>query len=196
MSHVHHEDCADFIGDFADAGIVPFAAVCAGAGDDEFWTLGAGFFLHFFVVHPSGLCFDGIADRVEHKAGEVDGAAVAKMTAVAQVHTHELVAGLEHCHEDSHVGLCAAVGLNIGPFRSEEFLGAFDCEVLGLVHYLATAVVTLSGISLGVFVGKARAHGAHHLVAYEVLAGNQLYSATLTEMLAVDNLKDFVVSSH
>ena len=196
MCYVYHEDCTDFVGELADACIVPLAAVCARAGNDELRTLCACLLFHLLIVHPACLFVYSVADRLEHETGEVHRATVAEVTAVAEVHTHELVAGLEAGHEHCHVCLGAAVGLHVGPLCSEEFLGTLDGEVLSLVNNLATAVVTLCRVSLGIFVCEARAHGAHHLVTHEVLAGDKFDAATLAQMLTVNDVKDFVVSFH
>ena len=115
---------------------------------------------------------------------------------MAEVHTHELVARLKHCHEHGHIGLGARVGLYIGPFSTEEFLGTLDGEVLGLVYNLAAAIVALCGIALSIFVGEAGAHGTHHFIAHEVLTGDQFDAATLAQMLTVDDVEYFVVSFH
>ena len=88
------------------------------------------------------------------------------------------------------------MGLHVGPLGSEELLGALDGEVLGLIDHLAAAVVALRGISLGIFVGQTGTHGAHHLVADEVLAGDKLDAAALTQVLSVDDIKDLIVSLH
>ena len=121
---------------------------------------------------------------------------MAEVTAVTEVEAHELVAGLEARHEHGHIGLCAAVGLDVGILGAEEPFDAFAGEVLGEVDHLAAAVVTVTGIALGILVGEARAHGLHHLVADEVLAGNQFDTLLLALVLLLYNLKNFVVSFH
>ena len=54
VCHVDHQDGADFVGQAAHAGIVPLAAVGAGAAHDELGALAACHFLHVVVVHKSG----------------------------------------------------------------------------------------------------------------------------------------------
>ena len=165
VCHVYHEDGADFVGEFTDAGIVPFAAVGRSTGDDEFGTLRACLLFHLLIVNAPCFGVHGVRDGVEHESGEVHGAAVAEVTAVAEVHTHEGVSGFEDSHEYGHVGLCAAVGLHVDPFGVEKFLGAFAGQVFGLVHYLAAAVVAVCGIALGRPPRPLRAPRRHHLFA-------------------------------
>ncbi len=88
------------------------------------------------------------------------------------------------------------MGLHVSPFSAEEFFGAFDGEIFCLVYHLATTVITMAGIALGIFVGKARAHGAHHFVAHKVFTGNQIDATTPAKLLAVNDSKTLVVSLH
>ena len=82
VGHVDHEDGADAVGDFTHAGIVPFAAVGAGAADDEFRALAQGYFLHLVVVDEAVLFAHVILEGVEDETREVDRAAVREVTAV------------------------------------------------------------------------------------------------------------------
>ena len=155
MSHVDHEDGTDFIGQTAHAGIVPFAAVGAGTTDDELRTLAACYLLHLFVVDEAGIFLNVVLKRLEHKAGEVDGASMGKVTAMGEIESEELVAGLHAGHEYGHVGLCSGVWLHVGIFSAEYALDAVDGNAFGLVYHLASAIVAVAGIALGIFVGKA-----------------------------------------
>ncbi len=139
----------------AHAGIVPFAAVGAGTTDDELRTLAACYLLHLFVVDEAGIFLNVVLKRLEHKAGEVDGASVGEVTSMRKVEAEELVARLEACHKHSHVGLCSGVWLHVGIISAEYALDAVDGNAFGLVYHLASAIVAVAGIALGIFVGKA-----------------------------------------
>lgn len=80
---------------------------------------------------------------------------MAEVAAVAEVEADKFIARLQTCHEDCHVGLCAAMGLHIGIFGTEKTFYTFTGKLLNLVNHLATAVVAFAGISLGIFVCKA-----------------------------------------
>ena len=155
VRHIHHEDGADFIGETAHAGVVPLAAVGTGAADDEARTLATRDLLHVVVVDTAGFGVDIIFEGVEDEAREVDGAAVAEVSAVAEVHAHKLVAGLQTGHKDGHVGLGARVGLHVGVFGAEKLFDTGAGKLLHLVDYLTAAVVAVAGIALGVLVGEA-----------------------------------------
>ncbi len=56
--------------------------------------------------------------------------------------------------------------LNVDVFAIEQLAGAFDGQVFNLVDHLATAVIALARIALGVFVGEHRPLGLEHFVAH------------------------------
>ena len=45
------------------------------------------------------------------------------------------------------IGLCTGVRLYVGPFCAEDLFQAVDGNLLTLVHYLTTTIVTLAGVS-------------------------------------------------
>ncbi|OAV73911.1 hypothetical protein Barb7_02685 [Bacteroidales bacterium Barb7] len=65
-----------------------------------------------------------------------------------------------------------------------------------MVNHFASAVVSLSGIPFGVFVGQHTAHSLHDLVAHEVFGGNQLNAFQLALPFLLDNIKNNGVSLH
>jgi multisubunit Na+/H+ antiporter MnhE subunit len=88
------------------------------------------------------------------------------------------------------------VGLHVSILSAKQLANAVDGKLLYLVYYLATTIVTVARIALGILVGKVRSHGFHNLVAYEVLTRNQLNAFQLALMLFLNQLKDCVVSVH
>ena len=196
VSHVDHQEGSDFVGNLTHAGIVPFAGVGRGTADDEFGTLAQSHLFHHVVVDVARIFAHAVFERVEHQAREVDGAPVREVTAVREVQSQELVARVEHGHEYGHVGLGARVRLNVGPLGVEQFLDAVDGHLFALVYHLATAVVAFAGITLGILVGEAGAHGLHHLFADKVFRGNQFDTLTLSLILFFDNVENDVVSFH
>ena len=119
-------------------------------------------------------------------AGEVQRHAVGEMTAMGQVHAHDPVARLEDAEVGGHVGLGAAVRLDVDVLRARvqgqrPVLG----ESLGDVDVLAAAVVALAGQALGVLVGQPRALGFHDRGGDVVLAGDQLDVVVLAATLAL-----------
>ena len=64
--------------------------------------------------------------------------------------------------------------LDVGVFRVKEPRGAIPGQVLDLIHVLAAAVVTSSGVPFCIFVCQSASDGLHDRRAGVVLAGDQL----------------------
>ncbi len=106
------------------------------------------------------------------------------MSALVERHAEERVAGLEQRHEHGLVGLRAGVRLHVGEGAVEQLAGAIDRQLLGLVDFLAAAVVAPAGIALGIFVGEHRARSLEHGARDDVLRGDQLDLLALAVQLA------------
>ena len=98
--------------------------------------------------------------------------------------------GLMMAAVGGHVGRRAGVRLHVGVLGAEELLGAVARQVLDHVGKLASAVVALAGIALGVLVGEDRAGGFEHGFADEILRGDQLQPFVLAALLVFDCLRD------
>ena len=196
VSHIYHEDGTNLVGHLAYALVVPLPAVGARTRDDELGPLSTRHLLQLVIVHAPVRLFDVIFQRFEHQTGEVDGAPVAQVTAVAEVEPEKLVARLQAGHEDGHVGLGTRVRLHVGPAGSVHLLETLDGKTLALVNHLAAAVVALARIAFGIFVGENRAHGFQHLVTHKIFTGNQFDAFRLTIPLAADDVKNLRVACH
>ena len=122
------------------------------------------------------------------------------MAAVVQVHGQNGVPRLQHRLVGRQIGLGAAVGLHVDVVVGLKHLLPLGAAVLlNSIHHLATAVipsltahavVAVGGVALAVFVGEAGPHGPHHVVAGEILAGDQLNGVLLPLPLLLDPFKN------
>ena len=112
---------------------------------------------------------------------------------MAEVESHERVACLQARHEHRHVSLCAGVRLHVDIRSAVELLEASACEFLHLVNHLATTIITVGRIALGVLVGQHAAHSLQYLVGYVVLAGDKFDTFGLTLTLHADEVKNLLV---
>ena len=154
VGDVGHQVGPHLVGNLPQPGEVNQARIGAGPADDHLGT-------HFPRLAGDGLVVEGfrlprhaVGVHFEQLAGEVDWAAVCQVAAVGQAHAHDAVARLQHGEVDGHVGLRAGVGLHVGVLGPEQLLGAVDGQLLHDVHVLAAAVVAVTGVALGVFVGE------------------------------------------
>ena len=189
VRHVYHQYRTYLVGYFAHPLVVPLARVGRAAADDKFRAFAQGDFFHLVVVHPSRFLAQVVFQRVVQDARTIDGGSVRQVSAVGEIQSQELVAGIEAGQEHGRVGLRPRVRLHVGPFRPENLLKPFDGEAFTFVHHLAAAVVTLAGVAFGILVRQHRTHGFHHLVAHEVFGRNQFDSLHLPLPFAGDDVK-------
>src|ERR1700684_4584928 len=94
---------------------------------------------------------------------------VGKVPAMSQIQTKNGVAGLQHGGVSGLIGLRSGVGLHIDILRTEKFLGPLARQIFDNIGTLASAVITLAGIALRIFVGEDRPGGLEHRLADKVL---------------------------
>ena len=97
-----------------------------------------------------------------------------EMAPVREVHAQNRVARLELRKVHLHVGLRARVGLHVRMVGPEQRPGAVDRKLLDDVDVLASAIVALAGVSLGVLVRQHRTLGVENRAADGVLGRNEL----------------------
>jgi len=75
------------------------------------------------------------------------------MTAMAQVHSHNGITGLEKGEIGCHVGLTAAMRLDVGMLGLEQFFGSLNCQAFDGIYIRAAGIVAVLGVAFGIFVG-------------------------------------------
>src|SRR5450432_1932736 len=99
---------------------------------------------------------------------------MSEVSTMRKVHPENRVSRLARGKIDRHVGLRSGVRLDIGMICAKKFLGPINGELLDNVNVLASSIITLSGISLGVFVGHDRTLGLQDRFRNKVFGGYQL----------------------
>ena len=107
-----------------------------------------------------------------------------------QAHRQHGVAGLEQRGVRRQVGAGAGVRLQVRVLRAEQLLRPGDADLLGPVDDLATAVVALAGVALGVLVRQRRAQRREDGGRGEVLARDQLQAAAKPVQLVGHDRRD------
>src|SRR5690606_12741123 len=150
VGHVDEQVGAYLVGDGAEAREVQDLGVGGEAGDDHLRLVLNGQALDFVVVDQAGGGVQAVLHGLVDLAGEVHGSAVGQVAAVGQAHAEDGVARLYQGLEYGAVGLGAGVRLDVGVIGAEQFLGAVDGQLLDDVDVLATTVVALVRVALGV----------------------------------------------
>jgi hypothetical protein len=146
---------------------------------------------HLVVVDPLIVFPHAIRNDRVQLAGEVQRMAVREVAAVREVHAEHGVAGLEQREIHRHVRLRARMGLDVRVLRAEQLLRARDRERLGNVDEVASTVVALAGVTLGVLVRHDRTGRFEHGLADEVLGGDELEPGVLPMTFLLDCAGDF-----
>ena len=190
MCHVDHEDGTYLVGNFAHPFVVPFARISRSASDNHFRVFTKSHFLHLVVVHPSGFFVQIVLARSVDDARRIDSRSVRQVASVCQIQSHELIARVQYGKKHRCISLCSRVRLYVGPFSTKDFLHPFNGKLFALVYHFASSVISFSGISFGIFIGKARAHRLHDFIAYEVFRSNQFDAFQLALMFFLDDVEN------
>ena len=110
-----------------------------------------------------------------------------------QFHAHDGVAGLQQGEIDGHVGLGAAVGLDVGVLGAEKLFGAVDGQGFHHVHVLAAAVVAATGVALGILVVHDAGLGFEDGLAGVVFGGDEDDAVALAGVFQFNSAKDIRV---
>ena len=102
------------------------------------------------------------------------------MSAVIKVHTHDCVSGLKNGKLNSHIGLSARMGLYVGIIAAEQLFCTLDCKIFNNIYASASAVISLCGISFGIFICKDASHCSHYGFGYPVFRSDKFDVAVLS----------------
>ena len=117
------------------------------------------------------------------------------MPAGGERHAENRVAGLQQRQKHRLIGRRPGMRLHIGEAAPEQARRALDRQTLGDIDELAAAVITPSGITLGILVRQDRALRLEHRARDDVLAGDQLDLRLLAAKLARDRSGDLRIGN-
>ena len=107
-----------------------------------------------------------------------------------EVHGEDAITGLQHAKVNGHICLTTAMRLHIYMLGAEELSCAIDCELLGFVHMLASAIPTAAGIPFRVFICKHGALRLHDSRAGKIFRSDQLDAFFLAALFCIDHVGD------
>ena len=168
VSHVDHEQRADFIRDLLECLEIDGSRIRGSAGYDQLRLMLLRLFADIVVVDALVLA-QSIGYEVVGFTGDVDRGSVGQVSAVGQVHAQNGIAVVQDRLINSCVGVGAGVGLYVRVVRAEELACSVDCQLLYFIDEFASAVVSLARISFGILVGQRASRRFHDLVVDEVL---------------------------
>ena len=190
VGDICHEQRTHFISDFPEALIVPFAAVCRSAANDQFRFVFCCLTIHFFHIHPAGLLVDIVMGRIKCQPAIIDRRSMGQVTAMGEVKAEYRITGFQDRQIDGRIGLCPGMRLHVGIFSPKQGLEAFDSYCFNLIYYFTSPIISLAGISLRIFICQARTHRFKDSDRRKVFRGNQLNPFALTVFLLTDQFKN------
>jgi len=193
VRHIHHEVGTHLVRDRTHAGEVEDARIGRASTYDDLGLDLNRLGLECVVVDGLGVLADLVPGDLVELAREVELVAMRQVPAMRKVEPEERVSGLQQRHVSSGIRLRAGVWLHIGVLGAKDLLGAVAGEVLHHVRDLATTVVALAGVALGVLVGEDRSSGLKHRARDEVLAGDHLQAFVLAQDLLLHEGEDLRV---
>ncbi len=154
VRHIYHQIGPHTVRDLAQTWEVDDAGVGAGPGQDKARFVLLSQCSDGVVVQHLSVGAHTVVDEVIELAREVESGAMGEMPTVIQLHGQYRVARLEQGQIGCAIGLGARVRLNVGILGTKEFFGPLPGQFFGHVYELATAIVAMFGVTLGVFVGQ------------------------------------------
>ncbi len=180
VGHVHHQIRARRVGRLTELLEVNGPGIGGGARHNQLWLVLFGQLDERVIVDLLRLLVQAVGNDVKIFSGNVHGAAMAQVSAMSQIHAHHGVARLDQREKRGQIGVGPRVGLNVGIIAAKQLTSTLAGNLLRHVHGVAAAVIPVSGISFGVFIGQAGTHRRHDRLADHVFAGNQLNVPALT----------------
>jgi hypothetical protein len=194
MRHIDHENRADFPGHIGETLKVDAQGIGRRPGDQDAWLVLARQRFHLRVIDRFMLV-ETIGHNLEPLAGHVERHAMREMATLGEAHAHDRVAGFGKGHQHRLIRLRSGIWLDVGGIGAKQLLQPIDRQLLGDIDVLATTVIALARVTLGILVGQLRALRRHHRVTDVVLGGNQFDVLFLTAILVLEHLPDLGVYS-
>ncbi len=193
MCDIRHQQGSRLVGDLAKALEVENTAVGAGTANDQLGSVLTGDGGHLVVVNGLGFWVDPVRNDLEITPRVGESVSVGQVTTACQIHAHQGVPGLENREVDGHVGLSAAVRLDVDVLGAEQLPGALDRQALSHIHILAPTVIPPPRVTFGILVRHHAASSLEDRLADEVLGGNQFDGLVLSPAFVGDGSIDFRV---
>ncbi|MNC22806.1 hypothetical protein D3C75_708130 [compost metagenome] len=183
VSHIHHEERADIIGNGTKRFKVNSARVCTCTGNNQFRTVFEGGFAHFIIINQECIFLHAISYEVIQQSGGIYRTSVRQMTAVSEIHAEHSVTGIQCGQINCHIGLSTGMRLDIGMISAEQLLGTVTGKVLYDIDIFTAAIVAFARITFSIFIRKNRTHRFHYSFTDDILRSNKLNVGTLTVQL-------------
>ena len=192
VRHVNHKYRADLLSNLRDALEVDNSCISGRTGNNHL-RLDGFCLLKKLVIIKETVFVNAVGFEIVKNSACVHGGAVGEMSAFGKRHSENGVTGLKERRINGKICLRAGMRLNVGILCAEKLLGSFDCDVFHNINIFTAAVISLSGIAFGVFVGQHTAHGRHHGRGNNVFRSDEFKLVALTVKLKLHSVGNLFV---
>ena len=192
VGHINKKICADFLGDVCKFCKINYTGIGGSACDYHLGLVLKGKGTNLFVIDITVL-IKSVGYHIVVFAREVYGRTVGKVSAAGKAHAENGIAYINKGVINSLVCLCAGMRLNVGMIGAKQLAGTAAGDILNDIYILAAAVITLSGITLGVFVGEDRTHCSQYCGRNDIFACDKLDVAALAKKLQLHCIGNLAV---
>ena len=163
MCHIDPQNSSYLICNFPHPLIVPLSRICRSSTYNKFRMTLYCPLLHSIIIDISGSFIKSVRNRIVKNTRHVNRGAMSKMTSLRQIESHKCISRFKYSHHNCHIGLCSGMRLDIGILGIINLAQSVNSQLLNLINHLATAIISLSGVTFCIFVGTYRPHCFHNL---------------------------------
>ena len=184
VRHIDHQHSAVAMSNFGQLFKIDSTGIGGGTGHKHLGAHLGNLLGKAGVVNAAIFGRDAIGNEIIVFAAHIDRGTVGQVPALGKIHAHDGIAQIQQRKIDGQVGLCAGVGLHVCILGTKQLAGTVNGNLLDLIHKLAAAVIAVTGITLGIFVGQYAAHSGHNGGGNNIFAGDQLNVLALAGQFA------------
>ena len=118
---------------------------------------------------------------------------MSQVSALGEAHSEHRVAGIQKRKINCKICLRARMGLHIDVFRAKKFFCSVSGDILHNINALTAAVISFSGIALGIFIRQNRTHCLQNGFRNDILGCDKFNVVTLPVKFLLHCLSDLGV---
>ena len=187
MCHIDQQIGTHTVSNFAETGKIDDARIGRTARNDEFRLMLFCQSLNLVKINAMVIAAHTILHGIKPFAGLVWSRTMGQVSAGGEAHAQDRITGFDERLKHRLIGLRPGIGLHIGIGAIVKFTNTLDGKLFGHINMFATAIITPTGIALGIFIGQHRALHLHHRLGNNIFRGNQLNLVFLARQFAAQN---------
>ena len=205
VRHVHHHDRTARVRHLANPSVIPLTRIRRSSANDHLRSVDSSNLLHEIVVHETRLRIHVVRKRLEEdrrtrqslpsvRLRVVRVVTVSQMASRRKIQTHHAATRSQQTRVHSQVARRSGIGLNVhAPLFRIQMISSQStllAQLFDLVDVLVASVITMTRISLRVFVRQTRTQALHNSSGSEVLFLSEGYCKDTSEAIISNDFQD------